>query len=78
MKTLLVNIIDDKKEDAIKNYLSSLKDVSYEDLDDTIYSDLSEDQVVLLNERLEAYEKNPVNIISLVQFKKNLKKKYGF
>jgi|GEM_PF-6081301 hypothetical protein len=77
MKTLLVNIWDDNQKNIVEQLLNKVEGVSVEEIEDSIYNDLEDEDVVLLNERLIEYESHPEKTISLEDFKNNLKLKYG-
>ncbi|MDP1727323.1 MAG: hypothetical protein Q8M15_11110 [Bacteroidota bacterium] len=77
MKTLLVNIMDESQEATVIEMLNNFKDVNVEKLENSVYPDLTEDQISILNDRIEDYQRNPQNTISLAEFKNHIKEKYG-
>lgn len=78
MKSLIVNILDDDQGKVVYKLLSEVKNVTVEELNDSVYEDLSKEDIQVLNDRLADYEKNPGKAISLHEFKENLKSKYGY
>lgn len=69
--------MDESQEASVLEVLSNFKDISVEKLENSVYPDLTDDQINTLNERIEDYQRNPNNLISNTEFKAFIKEKYG-
>lgn len=69
--------MDESQEATVIEMLNNFKDVNVEKLENSVYPDLTEDQISILNDRIEDYQRNPQNTISLAEFKNHIKEKYG-
>lgn len=76
MKSFIVNILEDGDEKLFSSFLSKLKNVTVEKIDNSVYNDLNEDEISLLNERIESIETNTAKYVTLDDFKKNIRLKY--
>jgi hypothetical protein len=76
MKRITVRVENEHDEELLKKFLES---TDFKDKVETFEEEeeLSEEEFKILEERWMKYEKNPSSGISLADFKKNLKDKYG-
>ncbi len=69
--------MDESQEATVIEMLNNFKDVSVEKLENSAYPDLTDDQISILNDRIEDYQRNPNNLISNTEFKAFIKERYG-
>jgi hypothetical protein len=75
MKTFTIRVENDRDAELLKKLLQS---AHFEDkIETTEEEDLDTEEIQMLEERWENYVSNPSPAISLDDFKKELKDKYG-
>jgi hypothetical protein len=76
MKRITVRVENEHDEELLKKFLES---TDFKDKVETFEEEdeLSDEEFRMLEERWERYEKNPSSALSLDDFKKKLKDKYG-
>lgn len=76
MKTITIRVSDDKQSDALMQMLQSMNFIESIDM----YEDkgqLTEEEITLVEERLEHYKKNPSSAKDWKEVRKIITKKYG-
>jgi hypothetical protein len=77
MRTITIKIESDKDAVLVKRLLAETKfEATVETFEDD--DDISDEELQLLEDRLEKYRVNPKSAISLNELKEKMKKKYGF
>lgn len=74
MPTLTITIDKEENSHEFKKLLSELDYVT--EVEE--YEDVNQQIKDILEERWENYKKNPKSVISLEQFKQNMKEKFGY
>ncbi len=76
MRTITVKLNSDNDADLLK---AILRETSFEDVVEAIEEEdsLSDDEISVLNERLEEYKRDSSKGMSYEDFDKRLKEKYG-
>ncbi len=75
MKTFTIRVENDRDAELLKKLLES---THFEDrIETTEEEELDTEEIQMLEERWESYIRNPSSAISLDDFKKELKDKYG-
>lgn len=76
MKIITVKLESDKDAETLRKVLS---ETEFKDKIETFEEDeITDGEFRMLEERWEEYLKNPSSVISLDDFKKEIKAKYGF